>query len=75
MQYMNDPALGVITKESRGLDVNDITGAKRNSAVNQSIERAAPIRPRVMEYDIINPNTGEARLRMSSYGKNVLSSR
>ena len=38
-------------------------------------DRAAPIRPRVMEYDIINPGGNDSRLRMSSYGKNVLSSR
>jgi len=31
MQYMNDPRLGVATKESRGMDVNDITMKKKGS--------------------------------------------
>lgn len=71
---MNDPTLGVTKREERGLNVADITGVRKGNP-NQSMERAAPIRPRVQEYDIINPTTGDNRLRMSSYGKNVLSSR
>jgi len=70
---MNDPTLRVISKEERGLDVSDITGRKtRNDAQIRNalpprgpIERMAPIRPRVMEYDIINPAPNDARMRMS----------
>ena len=73
MQFMNDPTLRVITKEERGLDVSDITGKKtrndtqiRNALPPRGpIERMAPIRPRVMEYDIINPVANDARMRMS----------
>ena len=79
---MNDPTLRIVAKEERGLDVSDITGSKsRQNAQNRNalpprgpIERIAPIRPRVMEYDIINPVANEGRLRMSQYGKNVVSS-
>ena len=69
---MNDPNLKVSMREQRTLDVNDITGKKAALAQDAPRERLAPIRPRVMEYDIINPTDGQ-RLRMSQYGKNVLS--
>ena len=39
------------------------------------MDRVKPILPRSMEYDIINPAPRENSLRMSTYGKNVLSSR
>lgn len=75
---MNDPRLGVATKESRGLDVNDITQKRKGTSLlppTGASARVQPIRPRQNEYDIINPNTGDAKLRMSAYGKNILSSR
>ena len=82
MQYMMDPSSGVATKESRGMDVNDITGRKPTlhgpgtlPPTGPSAARVAPIRPRQNDYDIINPVGADARLRMSAYGKNVLSSR
>ena len=80
MQHLYDPNLQVATREQRGLDVNDITGGGRSKRPMQGLpptglpDRVAPIRPRVMEYDIINPTGGE-RLRMSGYGKNVMGSR
>lgn len=43
---MNDPTLGVTKREERGLNVADITGVRKGNP-NQSMERAAPIRPRV----------------------------
>ena len=77
---MADPNLRVMGKEARGLDVNDITGNRKNNKGGSahppiSSERAVPVKPRMMEYDIINPTTNEGRLRMSQYGKNVVSSR
>lgn len=78
---MNDPNLHMPRKEQRGLDVNDITGNKKTLHGQGSLpptgplERVAPVRPRVMEYDIINPVSGGDRMRMSQYGKNVLGSR
>lgn len=81
MQHLYDPNLHVATREERGLDVKDITGGGgRSKRPRQGLppsgmpERVGPIRPRVMEYDIINP-TGTERLRMSGYGKNVMGSR
>ena len=74
---MNDPNLVVQGREARGLDVNDITGGKGRNAPQiggTNPQRLTAIRPRVMEYDIINPGP-KNELRMSAYGKNVLSSR
>ena len=76
MDYMNDPNLKVVTKEARGMDVKDITGGRNGQSLSNTMERVQPIKPRSMEYDIINPAPKDnAALRMSSYGKNVLSSR
>lgn len=62
-------------REQRGLDVNDITGKRNNGSLPpQPYERVAAVKPRQMNYDIINPAPSE-RLRMSQYGKNVLDSR
>ena len=60
---MNDPTLGVMRKEQRGLDVNDINGSKKRGSQQAlppqgPIQRASSVRPRQMEYDIINPATG-----------------
>ena len=74
MQYMNDPNLNVMRREERGLDVNDITGRTKALASGPQA-RVAPIRPTNKDYDIINPVVSENKLRMSSYGKNVLDSR
>ena len=74
MQYMNDPNLGVMKREERGLDVNDITGRTKSLAAGP-LARVAPIRPTNKDYDIINPVHNDNKLRMSSYGKNVLDSR
>ena len=72
------------TKESRSLDVNDIIGKKKTGdgglpptgLIDATRDRVRPIRPRQNDFDIINPvGVGTNRLRMSSYGKNVLSSR
>ena len=73
---MNDPTLGVMRKEQRGLDVNDINGQKKRASQpalppQAPMQRASSVRPRQMEYDIINPGTGSqesSRLRMSGYG-------
>ena len=79
MQHMFDPTVGVAKREERGLDVNDITATKNGkrptmAAMKEAIQsRAQAIRPKIMEYDIINPH-GE-KLRMSAYGKNVINSR
>ena len=81
MDYMREPGMGVMKREERGMDVNDITGKKKTLHGPGTLpptgpsERVAPIRPRIMEYDIINPLPQEGRLRMSAYGKNVLDSR
>ena len=80
MQYMNDPSLRVMRKEERGMDVNDITGNKKTLhgpgtlPPTGPIDRIQPVKPRMMDYDIINPVPGDGRLRMSQYGKNVLTS-
>ena len=51
----------MVTKGERNLNVTDIPGAKakgRNSStIVQSYDRAAPIRPKQNNYDIINPYT------------------
>ena len=56
------------------MDVNDIIGRTRASDDrNASIsQRAMPIRPKKLGYDLINP-LGE-RLRMSSFGQKVIDS-
>ena len=54
------------------MNVNDITGKSKGAGQDLG-SRAQAIRPKVMEYDIINPH-GE-KLRMSAYGKNVINSR
>ena len=76
---MADPSLKVATKEARGLDVNDINAGKGDkktrNGMSHTMERVKPILPRSMEYDIINPAPKENALRMSSYGKNFISSR
>lgn len=57
------------------MDVNDITGKRKNGSLPPSqFERVAAVKPRQMNYDIINPSPTE-RLRMSAYGKNILDSR
>ena len=73
MEYMNDPNQKVPAREARGLNVNDITGKAAQGHVS---ERMAPIRPKVMEYDIINPGPRDSTtLRLSQVGKTVLESR
>ena len=86
MQYMNDPTLRVEQRDRRGLDVNDIVGAKKNGVhASGSLpptgprSRAIAVMPHQMEYDIINPGTDAgkieaAQMRMSGYGKKVLGS-
>ena len=81
MQYMNDPNMRVAKREERGLDVNDITGKSKTLHGPGSLPptgplaRVNPIRPKNKDYDIINPVSSDNKLRMSSYGKNVLDSR
>ena len=73
MEHMYDPNAKVVSREQRALNVNDITG-KSVKALNS--DRVAPIRPKVMDYDIINPGPkGVGTLRMSQVGKTVLESR
>ena len=71
---MNDPELKVTKADARGMDVNDING-RNAKPLSKTMDRVVPIRPRMMEYDIINPVPKDNSLRMSAYGKNVLSSR
>ena len=75
MQHMYDNTQGVSKRDTRGINVDDITGgnARVRDFANTAANRVAPIRPKIMDYDIINPTSD--KLRMSSYGKHVLSSR
>ena len=61
----------MMKREERGLNVHDITGKRNGSLPPMTYERVAAVKPRSMNYDIINPSPTE-RLRMSAYGKNVL---
>ena len=73
MEHMYDPNAKVASRDQRALNVNDITG---KSVKGLNSDRAAPIRPKVMDYDIINPGPkNAATLRMSQVGKTVLESR
>ena len=72
---MNDPEMKVIKADERTMDVNDINGRNSHIPLSRTMDRVVPIKPRMMEYDIINPVSKDASLRMSAYGKNVLSSR
>ena len=61
--------------EIRSINGKDANGTKTRNSQSYTMERVKPILPRSMEYDIINPGPRDNALRMSSYGKNVLSSR
>ena len=74
MEYQIDPNQKVAPRAERGLNVNDITG--KAAAQSHRADRPAPIRPKIMDYDIINPGPRDSTtLRLSQVGKTVLESR
>ena len=65
MEHMYDRSAKVQQRDMRGISTQDIPGAAPKSkikgfSVRQDVyERARPIRPRINDYDIINPYAGQ----------------